>query len=120
MQRTKQNKKKSEITLEFGYLKVDGRYFELDEKTPERARYIEVSNNKVKAKIKLLSEIAEKLKENLDANAVLMEALSKLPEEYLTNIHNAVYNSKKKVKPKTRKHHCVDMKVGKMVIPIIS
>ena len=111
--------KKSEITKEYGYLKVNGKYYEFDEKSPERTSYKEVDNKKVKAKIEICKEITEKLKESLNKEDVLMESLTKLPQAYLEQLHNALYNSKRKIKPKTRRHHCVDMKVGKLVIPII-
>ena len=73
----------------------------------------------MKKKIDIAKEITEKLKNSLDKEAVLMEALTKLDIAYLENLHNALYNSKRKVKPKTRMHHCVDMKIGKMIVPII-
>jgi len=28
--------------------------------------------------------------------------------------------TKKDVKPKTRRHHCVDLKIGKHIIPIVN
>jgi len=112
--------KKSEITKEFGYLKVDGKYYEFNEKSPEATSYLQVSPEKVKKKIKIAKEITEKLKNALDKDAVLMESLTKLPQEYLELIHNNLYNSKRTIKPKTRAHHCVDMKVGKLVIPIVT
>lgn len=111
--------KKSEITKEFGYLKVDGKYYEFNEKATERTSYLQVDAKKVKEKISLAKEITEKLKESLNKEAVLMESLTKLPTNYLEQIHNTLYNSKRKAKPRTRRHHCVDMKVGKLVIPIV-
>jgi hypothetical protein len=111
--------KKSEITKEHGYLKVNGKYYEFNEKSSERTSYLQISADKVKKKIKIAKEITEKLKNALNKEAVLMESLTKLPQEYLEQIHNSLYNSKRKIKPKTREHHCVDMKVGKLVIPIV-
>lgn len=110
---------KSEITKEYGYLKVDGKYYEFNEKSPERTSYLQVDQKKVKEKIGLAKEITEKLKNSLDKEAVLMEALTKLPAGYLEQIHNTLYNSKRVTKPRTRRHHCVDMKVGNLVIPIV-
>lgn len=111
--------KKSEITKEFGYLKVDGIYYELNEKVSDRVSYVQVDKKKVEEKISLAKEITEKLKECLNKEAVLMESLTKLPVSYLEQIHNSLYNSKRKIKPKTRSQHCVDMKIGKMILPII-
>jgi len=110
---------KSEITKEYGYLKVDGKYYEYNEKSPEKTSYLLVDEKKVKEKINMAKEIAEKLKENLNKEEVLMESLTKLSQNYLEQLHNALYNSKRKVKPRTRRHHCVDMKVGNLVIPIV-
>ncbi|KKK94482.1 hypothetical protein LCGC14_2682430 [marine sediment metagenome] len=66
-----------------------------------------------------LKELAERLKENLDGEAVMIEALSKLDDGALEQIHNVVFNIKRKTKVKTRKHYCVDMKVGRYIIPIV-
>jgi len=111
--------KKAELTKEFGFLKVNGKYYEFNDKAIGRTSYLEVSTKEVKARLNLINEIVIKLKDGLDKDAVLRESLSKLPKDYLHTIHNALYNSKRKSKPKTREHHCVDMKVGKMVIPIV-
>ncbi len=111
--------KKEKIERRYGYLIVDDKYYELSTEGSVTS-FIEVNKKKVKKKIKLMQEISDKLKESLDKEAVLMEALSDLDEEYLEMIHNNLYNSKRKVKPVTRKHHCVDMKVGKLIIPIVN
>lgn len=111
--------KKSELTKEYGYLKVDGKYFEINNKISDRVSYLEVSEDQVKKKIKLAKEITEKLKNSLDKEAVLMESLTKLQTDYLEQIHNSLYNSKRIIKPKTRAHHCVDMKIGKLIVPIV-
>ena len=96
------NKKKSEITREFEFLKVDGRYFEI-KNNKERVSYVEVPKKKVEQRIKLLKEVTSKMKDSLDKEAVLMEALSKLPYLELKQFYNALF--RKKIKPKTRKHH---------------
>ena len=114
---------KKEIKKEFGYLVIDGKYYK-----PKSMRgkniFEEVSKTKVKRNLKLINEIVKKLKDSLDKEAVLRESLMKyVDDEYgdkwLRDIHNALYNSKRKVKPKTREHHCVDMKVGNIIIPIV-
>lgn len=98
---------KSEITKEYGYLKLNGKYYEFNEKA-DHTSYIEVKKEKVEKKIEFVKEIVEKLKEDLDKKAVLIESLIKLPQDYLEQLHNALYNSKRKIKPKTRRHYCVD------------
>ncbi len=110
---------KEKIERKYGYLIVDGKYYELNTEGSATA-FVEVNKKKVKKKIKLMEEISNKLKDSLDKEAVLMEALSNLDEEYLEMIHNNLHNSKRKAKPITRKHHCVDMKVGKLIIPIVN
>ncbi len=111
--------KKEVIERKYGYLMVDGKYYELNTEGNVTS-FVEVNKKKVEKKLKLMQEISDKLKESLDKEAVLMEALSNLDEEYLEMVHNNLYNSKRKAKPITRKHHCVDMKVGKLIIPIVN
>jgi IS30 family transposase len=106
------------IEREYGFLKIGNKYYEQQD-AKEKISFVEVSKGKVKKKIKLLKEITEKLKDNLDKEAVLMEALSKIDSPSLEIIHSTVYNSKRKVKIETRKHYCVDMRVGKITIPIV-
>lgn len=110
---------KPKIEREYGFLKLEGKYYK-SKMVNGRNCFEEVSKETFEKKIKLIKEISTKLKDNLDKEAVLHEALSQLDDFYLDQLHNTLYNSKRKVKPITRKHHCVDMKVGKMVIPIIN
>ncbi len=107
-----------EIEKHYGYLIVDGKYFDLDSDGSETI-FKQVKKSEVKKKIKLMEDLAKKLKESLDSEAVMMEALSKMQIEELESIHDKVFNIKKKVKPITRSHHCVDMKIGNFIIPIV-
>jgi hypothetical protein len=97
---------------------IDGKWFEKKYKDGENT-FVEISKEKVDKKLKILKEITDKLTEKLDKEAVLMEALSNLDIEYLEMLHNNLYNSKRTYKVETRKHHCVDMKVGKLIVPIV-
>ena len=115
--------KENNITKEWGYLKINGKYYQ-----PQMLRgetiFKEIPEAKMKSNLKLINEIVEKLKDNLDKEAVLRESLMKYSndlegEKWLRELHNALYNSKRKVKPKTREHHCVDMKVGNIIVPIV-
>jgi hypothetical protein len=110
---------KNELTQEYGCLKVDGKYFKPVEEG-ERLRYIEISKKEFDNRLSTIKKIAEKLKDSLDKEAVLMEALSKLPETHLSGIWVALNNPIKKVKSRTRKHHCVDMKIGNWIVPIVN
>jgi IS30 family transposase len=107
-----------EIEREYGFLKIGNKYFE-QRQEQQRVSFVEVSKVRVKKKIKLLKEITERLKDTLDKEAVLMEALSKIDSNELELIHSAVYNAKRKVKMQTRRHYCVDMRVGRFTIPIV-
>ncbi len=117
----KQKEKKSEnkeIIRHYGYLVIDGEYFKLDLSGKETT-FKKVKPSEFKKKLKLMEDLSKKLKESLDGEAVMMEALSRLEIEELEPIHNKVFNIKKKVKPITRSHHCVDMKIGEHIIPIV-
>ena len=110
--------KKSEITREYEFLKVDNRYFK-PVPDGEKLQYIEVNKKEFEGKVALVKKIANKLKDSLDREAVLGEALSKLDNEYLEQIWGSL-NSPTKHKVRTRRHHCVDMKVGRLIIPLIN
>jgi IS30 family transposase len=90
------------IEREYGFLKIGNKYYEQQD-GKEKVSFVEVSKDKVQKKMKLLKEITDKLKDNLDREAVLMEALSKIDTLSLEIIHGTVYNAKRKVKIKTRK-----------------
>jgi hypothetical protein len=111
-------KNKEEITKEYGYLRIGNKYYS-PERTGTRWAFTEVSKKEYDKKISLIKEIAEKLINTIDKKEVLMEALSKINKIELEYIHKDLYNSKRPVKPKFRKHNCVDIKVGRSVIPII-
>lgn len=114
----KDNKKKAVITREYEFLKVDGKYFR-PVREGEALKYVEATETEFNNRVKLLKNIATKLKDSLDREAVLTEALSKLEDEYLETIWGALTNPARKPKVTTRKHHCVDMKIGKLVVPIV-
>ena len=118
--KAKKSKSKEKILMEYGWLKIKNKYYRPEAiKEYGRPGYVEVDGKTMTKRITLLKEIASKLKASLDPEMVIMEALGKIDsDEYLENIHNALYNSKRKIKPKTRRHHCVDMKIGKMMLPI--
>ncbi len=67
----------------------------------------------------MAKEIAEKIKDSLDREKVIRESVMKLPISELESLHNTVFNTKRKAKAKTREHHCVDMKVGNFILPIV-
>lgn len=109
---------KEVIEREYGFLKIGNKYYEQKEEQ-QRVFFVEVKKHKVDAKVKMMKEMAEQLEKSLDRTSVLMEALSKLDSTQLELMHNIIFNAKKKVKPVTRRHYCVDMKIGKMILPIV-
>ncbi len=105
-----------EIQKEFGYIKVKGKYYEADTRNGN-IHFKEVKN--ATTKIKKAKEMAKKLENSLDRKAVLTESIMKLEPNEFETLHKALFKSKKTYKPKTREHHCVDMKVGNFILPIV-
>jgi len=110
-------KEKSDITQEYGFLKVGNKYYK-PSPDGERLNYKEVTKKQFDNQVKLLKQIANKLKDSLDRELVLIEALSKLDDDILEKIWGKL-NLPNPQKAKTRKHHCVDMKIGGVIIPIV-
>lgn len=109
---------KHEIEQKYGYLIVDGEYYK-DRSRDGKPGFKLVSKKEVTKAEKMSKEIAEKLKDSLDREKVIREAIMKLPISELEVLHNTVFNEKRKVNAKTREHHCVDMKVGNFILPIV-
>ena len=102
--KNQREKDKKEIVKEFGYFIIDGKYYETaPDKLDGKAVLIRVSDKIIKARKKKLQELTTALKEKLDQEAVMMEALSKLDKYALEQLHHIVFNSKRKSKVKTRK-----------------
>lgn len=116
---SKKRDKKSEVTREYEYLKVGEKYFRPD-REGEKLHYIECTQKEFEDRVGLLKNIAAKMKDGLDREAVLVEALSKLDDEYLEMLWGKLSNPIKKPAIRTRKHHCVDMRVGNLTVPIVS
>ena len=107
------------VDKKYGYLIVDGKYFRGSLDKSGRAMWKETTKTKVNKMEKKAKDIAKELKNSLDREKVLLESIMKLDETEIDTLHNVVFNKKRKVKPKTREHHCVDMKVGNFVLPIV-
>lgn len=110
--------KKQEIIREYGYLKIDNKYFE-PKQVDGHTSYVEVSPEKAKKRLDMITKIAKTLKDNLDKEAVLKEAVSRLDDDAIAVLYTSLFNNLKKLKPKTREHHCVDMKIGNFILPIV-
>lgn len=103
----------------FEYMKVDGKYYKFDSKDGKNT-LVQVSKKEVDSHMKMAKELAENLKDSFDASKVLTEIfMTKYDKEHLEKLHKTVFKGKRKYKPKTREGHCVDMKVGNHIIPII-
>ena len=114
-----------DVKREYGLLVIDNKYYYGD-MIDGKVVYREISKAKVQKRLKLIDEIVKKLKDSLDKEAVLKETLMKnFPmgdetlEEELVKLLGMLNSKERKYKPKTRAHHCVDMKVGGIIIPIV-
>jgi hypothetical protein len=103
----------------FGYILIDGQYYKGATKDGKPI-FKKISNETVNRRIKMAREVAQEIKGSLDPEAVLVESIMKFEDHKdIEKLHNIVFNSKRQHQAKTRAHHCVDMKVGNFIIPIV-
>lgn len=102
----------------YGFLFMDGKYYQMVYAGDNHAGFTLVNKETYDAHVNKMREIVDKLRDSLDRDAVLMEALSKADDSELDRLHKKLY-SKKKPTIKTREHHCVDMKIGGLTLPIV-
>ena len=107
-----------DIDKKYDYLVINGKYYSFKSKDGKPV-VVEVNKKIVEKKIKKAKQVANKLKEGFDTIAVLTEKLMQMEDKDLDNLFKLLFKSKIKYKPKTREGHCVDMKVGRFIIPII-
>ena len=107
------------IGFKYGMLQVNGKSYQW-EMIDGKETYVKVSEKEVKAKTELAKKLTDKLRDSLDRDKVLMEALMSMPPKELKKLENLLFKSKKVYKPKTRADACVDMKVGNFILPIIA
>ncbi len=105
------------IEKQFDYIIIDGKPYQ-PKQVNGKTTFKPVNKRVVDERAKKVKEIAKALKDGLDAEKVLAETLMKIDVEDLDQLYNMV-KSKRKYKPKTRKHHCVDMTYGNFIIPIV-
>mgnify|MGYP001575063548 CR=1 FL=1 len=103
------------IEKRFGYLFVNGKYYDLISK---EGKPIFTEDKNAINKINKAKEMAKKLEHALNKEAVLTESLMKLEKQDFEILYKSL-KSNRKFKPKTRVHHCVDMKIGNFVLPIV-
>jgi len=103
----------------FQFFKVKNRYYKSSSKDG-KTTFVLVSKKDVEEQLSMSNKLAEKLKDNLDANKVLVEVfMTRYSKTELDKLYKYVFKSKKKYKAKTREGHCVDMKVGNAIIPLV-
>ena len=106
---------------EYGYMIIDGMPHKIKLEpglTENKWEFVKTDKRKFDAKVKKAEWMAEKLETSLDKKAVLMEALSKIDGKDFEKLYTQL-KGKKKYKPKTRKHHCVDMQIRNFILPIV-
>jgi len=114
-------KKQPVIEKLYGLLVIDGAYFKLDHSKQGQMIAIPQDKKKVDAKLAKAKEMAAKLKDSLDGEKVLTEALMiNFEDKDFEKLYAQLFKSKRVYKAKTREHHCVDMKVGNTIIPIVN
>lgn len=103
----------------FNYLVANGEYYEW--KSKDGKPLLEhVPKEKVEAKLAKVKEITAKIKDGLDAEKVLTETLmTRLEDRDVDKLLKLVNSQKKTYVPRTRSGHCVDMRVGKFIIPLV-
>ena len=111
-------KKSKEVEKKYGYLIIDGEYYEWETKDGKHTLK-KVSEKRLEKELKRAEEIVDKLEKSADVRKILMEAVMQIDNKEQEKLHNMLYNSKKRYVPKTREHFCVDMKIGNFILPII-
>ena len=103
----------------FQYVKLKGKYYKMSERDG-KSIFIEISKKEVDSQLKMARELAENLKDNLDASKVLVEIfMTRYGKKDLEKLYKYALKGKKKYKAKTREGYCVDMKIGNHIIPIV-
>jgi len=108
----------NKVEREFGYLKIGNKHYELiiNRDSDGLQKFVEIKD--YDKRLALAKELTQKLKKNLDKEKIMMEVLMKSKNlKMLQDLKKEL--TKKSTKPKTRRHHCVDMKVGKFILPIV-
>lgn len=113
-------KKRPIIEKLYGYLVINGEYYQIDRDRQGKPTFKIQDKKRIEQKLVKAREMAKKLKENLDGEKVLTEALMiNFADKDFDKLYGQLFQSKRVYKPKTREHHCVDMKVGNTIIPIV-
>lgn len=106
------------IDKKYGYLIINGKYYEGTTKDGKPV-FKEVKIDEIKDKITKAEKIADKLKTKVDVKKMLKEAVMRIPLDDIDKLYVMLFVDKKKKKVKTREHHCVDVKIGNFILPIV-
>lgn len=108
----------TKIEKKYKWLVVNGVYYEIDLKDG-KPLFEKVSKTTVDERIKKAKKLAKELGKGLNKEMLLTELiLTSLEDKEFENLYKLIFYAKRKYKPKTRKHHCVDMKIGNFVLPL--
>lgn len=111
------------MTIEkiYNYLVINKEYYSVEMNKNGSPEFKKVNKKEVEQKIKKAKEIAHALKDGIDGEKILTETLMiNLQDKDFERLYKQTFQTKRKYKPKTREHHCVDMKVGNFIIPIVN
>ena len=108
----------NELTIEckHHYIIINGKYYEPTFDKMKKPILKEIPD--AEKRISKAKEMAKILEESLDKEKVLTEAVMKLDDKEFDNLYKSL-KSGRKYKPKTREGHCVDMRIGNFVLPIV-
>ncbi len=106
---------KKGLEYKFGHWKEGNKYYR-ESTINGKLVWKEVSTEEFENKLKTARHLAEELQYDLDGLKIFTESIMKLPKKRMLQLEEAV---KKKHQRITRQHHCVDMKVGNFILPII-
>ncbi len=108
-----------QIERKYGCLIINGTYYRSTSKDGKETLK-EIPIKEIKQKEKTVEKLADKLKESVDGKKILTEILMGFHPKEITKLEKIVFSKKRKYKAKTRSHHCVDLKVGNFIVPMIN
>jgi len=109
------DKIKEGLEYEFGHWKEGDKYYKESTRNGKLV-WKEVSLEEVNERIAEAERLAYLLEEGLDPVKILTEAIMRLPKKKVKQLSAALERDNNIV---TRSHHCVDMKVGNFILPIV-
>lgn len=104
----------------YDYILVGNDYYRYARDKMGRLNFVKQDRKLVELRIKKAKEMAKKLKDGVDGEKILVESLmTRFQPKEFDELYKMLFKSKINYKPRTREHHCVDMKVGNVIIPIV-